>query len=84
MGRTATFRYGPRVIDLDILIFGDLVLKDPILNIPHPAMTQRAFVLIPLLELNPELRMPGKSRDLRSYLTKLDTTGVRPWSDDHA
>jgi 2-amino-4-hydroxy-6-hydroxymethyldihydropteridine diphosphokinase len=54
MGRTATFRYGPRVIDLDILLYGNLVQKNSNLLIPHPSMTERAFVMVPMLEINPD------------------------------
>ena len=51
-------RYGPRTIDLDILLLGSTVLNDPDLTIPHPRMVRRAFALIPLLEIDPACRMP--------------------------
>lgn len=51
LGRTTTFRNGPRLIDLDILLLGDVILRDPQLEIPHPRLRQRAFVLRPLAEL---------------------------------
>lgn len=53
MGRVATRRYGPRLIDLDILLYGPLVLREPGLEIPHPLMHERAFVLDPLAEIAP-------------------------------
>lgn len=84
MGRTATFRYGPRVIDLDILLYGNLVQKNSSLLIPHPSMTERAFVLVPLLEINPDLTMPGKNKRFGQYLAKLDASGVKPWNELHA
>jgi 2-amino-4-hydroxy-6-hydroxymethyldihydropteridine diphosphokinase len=54
MGRTAGVRFGPRPIDLDILLYDDLTLSTPELVIPHPRMDERAFVLRPLAELDPE------------------------------
>lgn len=52
IGRTATYRWGPRVIDLDILTFGDLTVNEPDLIIPHPELYERAFVLAPLAEID--------------------------------
>jgi 2-amino-4-hydroxy-6-hydroxymethyldihydropteridine diphosphokinase len=53
LGRTRTKKFGPRTIDLDILFFDDLVMKTPLVTIPHPAIQERKFVLIPLAELSP-------------------------------
>ena len=58
-GRTAGERWGPRVLDIDILLYDDLVLDSPALTIPHPRMWQRQFVLRPLAELLPDLRDPA-------------------------
>jgi 2-amino-4-hydroxy-6-hydroxymethyldihydropteridine diphosphokinase len=58
MGRARSFRNAPRVIDLDILLYGDAVLDIPGLKLPHPRMTERAFVLKPLVELDSSLRHP--------------------------
>jgi 2-amino-4-hydroxy-6-hydroxymethyldihydropteridine diphosphokinase len=58
MGRTPTLRYGPRLIDLDILLYDDLVVETPDLQIPHPRLAERAFVLAPLAEIAPRLRHP--------------------------
>jgi 2-amino-4-hydroxy-6-hydroxymethyldihydropteridine diphosphokinase len=52
-------RWGPRTLDLDLLLFGELQLKTEALTLPHPGLTERPFVLIPLLELAPGLRIPG-------------------------
>jgi 2-amino-4-hydroxy-6-hydroxymethyldihydropteridine diphosphokinase len=52
LGRVATFRWGPRAIDLDILTYGDTQLDDPALTIPHARLTERAFALVPLAELD--------------------------------
>jgi 2-amino-4-hydroxy-6-hydroxymethyldihydropteridine diphosphokinase len=58
MGRQRTFRNAPRIIDLDVLMYGDVVMDEPGLDLPHPRMTERAFVLMPLVELNPGLVHP--------------------------
>jgi 2-amino-4-hydroxy-6-hydroxymethyldihydropteridine diphosphokinase len=60
LGRVRTERYGPRTIDLDLLLYGDAVVEEPGLQVPHPRMTERAFVLEPLAELDPELVIPGR------------------------
>lgn len=67
-------RWGPRSIDLDILAYGQLELAEPGLEIPHPRMTQRAFVLVPLAELAPDLRVAGLP--VAEWLTLADTTGI--------
>ena len=53
-------RYGPRTVDLDLLLMGDLVLHEPGLEIPHPRLHERVFALEPLAELDPELVVPGR------------------------
>lgn len=55
-------RWGPRTIDIDVLLYGDAVVNDPDLVIPHPRMHERAFVLVPLLEIAPEMEIPGRGR----------------------
>jgi 2-amino-4-hydroxy-6-hydroxymethyldihydropteridine diphosphokinase len=77
LGREETFRYGPRVIDLDILFYDDLVLDSPDLTIPHPRLTERAFVLIPLAELAPDLVHPVIKKTIRQLKTSISTTGIR-------
>ncbi|MGH8091705.1 MAG: 2-amino-4-hydroxy-6-hydroxymethyldihydropteridine diphosphokinase [Rudaea sp.] len=61
-------RWGPRVLDLDILLFGDRHIDEPGLHVPHPHLHQRAFVLVPLAEIAPDLVVPGRGRvaDLRA------------------
>jgi 2-amino-4-hydroxy-6-hydroxymethyldihydropteridine diphosphokinase len=52
-------RWGPRVIDLDILVYGDATLDEPGLRVPHPRLAERAFALLPLADLDPDLEIPG-------------------------
>jgi 2-amino-4-hydroxy-6-hydroxymethyldihydropteridine diphosphokinase len=68
MGRKRRMAKGPREIDLDILLFGDAVVKAPELEVPHPRMTERRFVLEPLAELVPEKKHPGTRRTMREML----------------
>ena len=65
--RTREERWGPRTIDLDLLLYGDETVAEPGLEIPHPRLAERAFVLQPLLELDPGLRLP-EGRPLRDLL----------------
>ena len=62
---------GPRVIDLDLLLYGDITLTTPELTLPHPAMHQRAFVLAPLAEIAPELRHPTLHSTIAELLESL-------------
>jgi 2-amino-4-hydroxy-6-hydroxymethyldihydropteridine diphosphokinase len=71
LGRTRTRRWGPRTIDLDLLLYGNLILDDPDLQVPHPELTRRSFVLVPLVELDPLLVHPGTGQSLVSHLTSL-------------
>jgi 2-amino-4-hydroxy-6-hydroxymethyldihydropteridine diphosphokinase len=64
IGRTAGARFGPRVIDIDILLYDDLALASDVLTIPHPRMAERPFVLAPLAEIAPDLVPPGWSRSV--------------------
>jgi 2-amino-4-hydroxy-6-hydroxymethyldihydropteridine diphosphokinase len=59
LGRVRAERFGPRTIDLDLLLYGDDVIDDPDLTVPHPRMRERAFVVIPLTELRPDAALPG-------------------------
>jgi len=59
-GRERPYRNAPRVIDLDLLLYGEEVITTPALTVPHPRMTERAFVLIPLLQLDPFITIPGR------------------------
>jgi len=68
MGRQRQEKWGPRIIDLDILLFGDEVLDFPELKVPHPLMRQRLFVLVPLQEVNAELIFPDDGAKIKEVL----------------
>jgi 2-amino-4-hydroxy-6-hydroxymethyldihydropteridine diphosphokinase len=71
MGREHKTKWGPRVIDLDILLFDDLVLKKPDLEIPHPLMHKRDFVLAPLCEIAPDVIHPAIGKTIKGILNQL-------------
>jgi 2-amino-4-hydroxy-6-hydroxymethyldihydropteridine diphosphokinase len=62
LGRVREVRWGPRTIDIDLLLWGDVRSEDPALTIPHPRMHERAFVVLPLLDLDPDPRLPDGRR----------------------
>jgi 2-amino-4-hydroxy-6-hydroxymethyldihydropteridine diphosphokinase len=78
MGRTPTRRWGPRLIDVDILFLGDHTMDDPELTLPHKELFSRAFVLTPLAEIGGDLVLDGES--VAAAARKVDTAGVEPWS----
>lgn len=67
-------RWGPRVLDLDLLLYGDLECDEPGLTLPHPHLHERAFVLLPLNDLGPNLEVPGRGR-VRELLARVDSAG---------
>lgn len=72
MGRHSGFRNGPRVIDIDILFYDDVVVDTPSLTIPHPRLTERAFVLIPLTEIAPGLVHPTLHQPVSLLARRVD------------
>ncbi len=74
LGRVRAERWGPRLIDIDILTMDDQVVADERLTLPHPHLLARAFVLVPLLEIAPDLRVGGQS--VRDALARLDLAGI--------
>jgi 2-amino-4-hydroxy-6-hydroxymethyldihydropteridine diphosphokinase len=73
VGRVETFRWGPRVIDLDILFYDDLVMNTPELTIPHPRAHEREFVLRPLTEIAPDKIHPVLRKTIKELLADLPT-----------
>jgi 2-amino-4-hydroxy-6-hydroxymethyldihydropteridine diphosphokinase len=76
LGRVRTRRWGPRSIDLDLLLYGDEVLDQPDLQVPHPELLRRSFVLVPLVELDPLVVHPVTGETLLAHLSRLKN--VRP------
>lgn len=76
LGREASFRYGPRRIDLDILFYDDLVLESETLTIPHPRLHERAFVLVPLMDLAPNLIHPVLKKSVAELLAGQSAEGI--------
>ena len=67
---------GPRTIDIDILLFGSLVIREKSLTVPHPLMHERRFVLVPLLELDPTIIDPAGGKPYSQYLSNIDSQGI--------
>jgi 2-amino-4-hydroxy-6-hydroxymethyldihydropteridine diphosphokinase len=85
LGRVRAQRWGPRTIDLDLLLYGSLIVEEPDLVVPHPELTRRSFVLVPLVELDPLLVHPGTGETLLSHLSRINTRppvkrGTRLWN----
>ena len=78
MGRIKTFRNGPRLIDIDILFYGQRVIREKDLCIPHPRLHERAFVLVPLNDIAPDFAHPVLKLSVKAMLSKIDVKGVHP------
>ena len=76
-GRIREIRWGPRVLDLDILWIQGVIVDEPGLKVPHPRLLERNFALIPLLEVVPEARDPNTGKAYRDHPTALKTDGLR-------
>ncbi len=82
LGRTPSFRWGPRLIDMDILFYDQLILDTPSLTIPHPRLRERAFVLLPLTDVAPEWKHPVLGKTVRELLAEIDASGIRRFQDE--
>lgn len=76
-GRIRQERWGPRSLDLDLLLFDDLVLETDTLTLPHPRMSERAFVLVPLAEIAPDWVEPVSGKAIADLVQGVDCSGVR-------
>jgi 2-amino-4-hydroxy-6-hydroxymethyldihydropteridine diphosphokinase len=76
VGREPTYRWGPRVVDIDILLLGELEVNSANLTIPHRELRHRAFVLVPLAEIAPALSLPGDHAGVAQLAASLDSSGV--------
>jgi 2-amino-4-hydroxy-6-hydroxymethyldihydropteridine diphosphokinase len=78
LGRVCLVPKGPRTIDIDILLYGKAVIRSEALEVPHPRMAERRFVLAPLADLSPDLRHPVTRRTVREMLDAAPAAAVRP------
>lgn len=76
LGRKESFPYGPRLIDIDILFYDDLVMNKPSIVIPHPRLHERGFVLLPLMEIAPNLVHPVTQKSVREMAEGSNTEGI--------
>lgn len=82
--RTREVRWGARTLDVDVINYGDIVSGDPLLTLPHPRAAERAFVLVPLVDVDPTLALAGAARSCGQLLAELpqeDIDGVRRRDD---
>ena len=81
LGRRPSFRNGPRPIDIDLLLYDDLRIEENELTIPHPRMRERAFVLVPLAEIAPDIVEPVSQRTAQELLHGISQDGVKKVAD---
>jgi len=81
LGRQKTIKWGPRLIDIDILLYDDKIIDTNHLTIPHPHMTERAFVLVPLADIAPDLIHPIHNKTIAELKTAVDQTTLHPIQD---
>jgi 2-amino-4-hydroxy-6-hydroxymethyldihydropteridine diphosphokinase len=82
-GRVRRQRWGPRHLDLDLLFYGPAILAEPDLQVPHPRLRERAFVLIPLAEIAPDWCDPVSGQPVQALCDALEPTGVQWFSSFH-
>ncbi|WP_027415794.1 2-amino-4-hydroxy-6-hydroxymethyldihydropteridine diphosphokinase [Aneurinibacillus terranovensis] len=83
LGRTRDIRWGPRTLDIDILLYGQEKVKESCLQIPHPRMGERAFVIVPLAEIAPDFPIPLSTQTTAAeMLFEIEgVSGVKPWKE---
>ena len=79
-GRVGKGKLQPRTLDLDLLFYDNLILNTPELTLPHPRMSERAFVLVPLSEIAPDWIEPKSGIKIAQLLSQVDTSGVQPYT----
>lgn len=84
MGRVPGLRYGPRLIDIDLLVYGERVLNTPELTLPHPRLFERAFVLVPFTEIAPDLIPPTQTATISELCSRLDSAGITHLEEPYA
>ena len=77
LGRKASFRNGPRLIDIDILFYDDRVLNTPLLTLPHPRLHERGFVLLPMMDIAPDLIHPVTKKSVREMVAFCNLGGIK-------
>lgn len=77
LGRQASFPNGPRLIDMDILFYDELIMNTPSLVIPHPRLHERGFVLLPLMDISPDLVHPLSRKRVRELAAQSDVEGIK-------
>lgn len=80
LGREDSFQNGPRLIDIDILFYDDLILNTGSLVIPHPRLHERGFVLLPLMDIDPDLVHPVTQKSVREMVTLSDVQGIEKFA----
>ncbi len=79
LGRKPSFQNGPRSIDIDILFYDDLAIESPALTIPHPRLHERGFVLLPLMDIAPDLLHPVHKKSISELVASCDVSGITPF-----
>lgn len=80
VGRTPSFKWGPREIDIDILFYDHQIINTERLIIPHPHLSERAFVLVPLADIVPKYKHPVLKKTINQLAGEIDTSGINPYN----
>jgi 2-amino-4-hydroxy-6-hydroxymethyldihydropteridine diphosphokinase len=80
LGRKESFPNGPRLIDMDILFYDDLVVNSPSIVIPHPRLHERGFVLLPLMDIDPELVHPVSKKSVKEMVSLSNVEGIEKFA----